>query len=173
MSESLIPDGQDPLTPFPGFNFFVAFHPPGGSFAPFANLPDRLVGGFSEVTGLEATMEPKVIKEGGRNYGPLQRAGTVSFSTVVLKRGVVSSRHLWAWWSLFAGGDDAPNGGWAPGSSRTDVSILLSGPAVVLGWQLKNAMPIKFRVADLNAKGTEVAIEEIHLAHEGLNMVRV
>ena len=32
-------------------------------------------GAFSECNGLEATMEPKVIKEGGRNYGPVQRGG--------------------------------------------------------------------------------------------------
>ena len=46
---------------------------------------------FSEVTGLEATMEPKTIKEGGRNYGAGQRAGQVSFSTVVLKRGITEA----------------------------------------------------------------------------------
>jgi hypothetical protein len=29
-------------------------------------------------------------------------------------------------------------------------------------------MPVKFKFADLNAKGTEVGIEELHLVHEGL-----
>jgi hypothetical protein len=33
-------------------------------------------------------------------------------------------------------------------------------------------MPIKFKTADLNAKGTEVGIEELHIAHEGLTLVR-
>ena len=49
-------------------------------------------GAFSECTGLEATMEPKVIKEGGRNYGAAQRGGPVTFATVVLKRGMTTSR---------------------------------------------------------------------------------
>ena len=44
---------------------------------------------FAECTGLEATMEPKTIKEGGRNYGAAQRAGGITFATVVLKRGVM------------------------------------------------------------------------------------
>jgi hypothetical protein len=39
-------------------------------------------GAFSECTGLEATMEPKVIKAGGANYGDAQRAGPVTFATV-------------------------------------------------------------------------------------------
>ncbi len=166
-----IPAGEDPLAPFPGFAFFVAFQPSGGGdFVPFGGLDKAITGGFSEVTGLEATMEPKVIKEGGRNYGPLQRAGPVSFATVVLKRGVVRSRHLWAWWSMFAGADGATNGGWGP-AGRADVTIsLIAAGEAVLGWRLRNAMPVKFRVGDLSARGTEVAIEEIHLAHEGLDM---
>ncbi|HWF77443.1 MAG TPA: phage tail protein [Caulobacteraceae bacterium] len=170
--------GQDTLTPFPGFSFFVSFTT---SPAAFGSLPGRVTGGFSEVTGLEATMEPKVIKEGGRNYGPVQRPGPVSFSTVVLKRGVVRARHLWAWWSMFAGSDDAKNGVWGP-IARTNVDIILfapvqSGtgvtPTPVLGWTLVNAMPVKFRAPDLNARGGEVAIEEIHLVHEGLNTAKV
>jgi hypothetical protein len=34
-------------------------------------------------------------------------------------------------------------------------------------------MPVKFRAGDLNARGTDVAIEELHLAHEGLHMAEV
>lgn len=166
-----IPDGQDDFTPLPGFAFYVAIAPASGSsFEPFKGVDGAITGGFSEVSGLEATMEPKVIKEGGRNYGPVQRAGLVSFATVVLKRGVVESRHLWAWWSLFAGADGAVNGGYAP-ENRADVTIsFIRDGKAVLGWELKNAMPVKFRAGDLNARGTEVAVEEIHLVHEGFNM---
>jgi phage tail-like protein len=42
-----------------------------------------------------------------------------------------------------------------------------------MGWNLRNAMPVKFRVADLNAKGTDVAVEELHLVHEGLDVAGV
>lgn len=179
-----VPGGQDGSQPFPGFAFHVHFSASqpvsgggfrgsattSGTFQPFAKVKPEIAGGFSEVSGLEATMDPKVIRVGGRNYGPVQRAGQVSFATVVLKRGVIQSQHLWAWWSLFAGADRATNGGWAVGS-RCDVAIaLINGGAAVLGWHLENAMPVKFKVADLNARGTEVAIEEIHLVHEGLHM---
>jgi len=51
--------------------------------------PQRLfhyaAGRLRSATGLEATMEVKVIKEGGRNYGVIQRSGLVTFATVVLK----------------------------------------------------------------------------------------
>jgi phage tail-like protein len=41
----------------------------------------------------------------------------------------------------------------------------------VLTWALHRALPVKFKAADLNGKGSEVGIEELHLAHEGLSLV--
>ena len=41
----------------------------------------------------------------------------------------------------------------------------------VLTWKLARALAIKFKAADLNARGTEVGVEELHLAHEGLTLV--
>jgi len=123
-------------------------------------------GAFSECTGLEATMEPKVIKEGGRNFGPAQRAGQVTFATVILKRGITKARHLWQWFELVN-----KSGAYA---YRLNVTIrLLDGSgAPQLTWTLLNALPVKFKSPDLNATAGEVGIEELHLAHEGLTLER-
>jgi len=134
----------------------------GGPGGPFSVCS----GAFAECTGLEATMEPKVIKEGGSNYGNAQRAGGITFATVVLKRGISADRGLWQIFNAVSSGMYAP---------RMQVTITLmdySGdPAIA--WQLDRAMPIKFKFGDLNAKGTEVGIEELHLVHEGLSSVDV
>jgi phage tail-like protein len=122
-------------------------------------------GAFSECTGLEATMEPKVIKEGGRNYGAVQRAGPVTFATVILKRGMTTTRHLWRWFELVTA-----KGGYSYRLAAF-ISMYNQKGEVVLTWKLEKAMPIKFKTADLNAKGTEVGVEELHLAHEGLTLV--
>lgn len=119
-------------------------------------------GRFSECTGLEATMEPKVIKEGGRNYGAAQRVGPVTFGTVILKRGITENRNLWQWYEM----------GTLKGAYTYRLTVTVTmfdhvGKAI-LSWRLINALPTKFKAADLNAKGTEVGIEELHLAHEGL-----
>jgi phage tail-like protein len=169
-----VPEGQDPGSPFGAFAFHVHFSPGTGSGSmPMDGIDPAISGGFSEVTGLEATMEAKAIKEGGHNYGVHQRPGQITFATVVLKRGMMESRHLWRWWALWAGADGAQNGGWAA-SSRCNVTIaLIHGRRPVMGWRLENAMPVKFRAGDLNARGTEVAIEELHLVHEGLHMNEV
>ena len=41
----------------------------------------------------------------------------------------------------------------------------------MLTWGLARALPVKFKAADLNARGSEVGIEELHLAHEGLSLL--
>lgn len=119
-------------------------------------------GGFAECTGLEATMEPKVYKEGGRNFGAVQLAGPVTFGTVVLKRGITTGLDLWSVFNAVGGGAY---------SVRLGVTItLLDGRGKpVTTFELANALPVKLKTADLNARATEVGIEELHLAHEGLS----
>jgi phage tail-like protein len=158
------PSGEDRSVPLHAFAFHVSFE-----LEAFAKIGKPLAGGFTDVTGLEATMEPKVIRAGGINYGAVQRAGPVTFATVVLKRGVVESRHLWQWWAGFAGAGGG-NGAWAE-SNRAEVTIaMLRAGKPVFGWKLARAMPVKFRAGDLNAQGGELAVEELHLAHEGLTL---
>src|SRR6266702_7131110 len=85
-------------------------------------------------------------------------------ATVILKRGMTSTRDLWKWFQMVGGGGYA---------YRLSAEIAMQDPAgkTVLTWGLDNCLPVKFKAADLNAKGTEVGIEELHLAHEGLRLV--
>lgn len=121
-------------------------------------------GAFSECSGLEATMEPFVIRPGGLNYGAIQRVGKVTFATVILRRGMTTTRHLWRWFSLVTAG-----GAYA---YRLDAKVTMfdhtGNPQ--LHWRLARALPIKFKAADLNAVSVNIGIEELHLAHEGLSL---
>lgn len=163
-------------TPAFGYRFQVEFtrEPIDGKGGGTAGATEALcAGAFSEVSGLEAVMEAKTIKEGGNNYGAHQRAGQVSFAPVVLKRGMTTARDLWRWWSLFSGAPDAGIPEKSAGGAyahRLTVRIAMNDAAQrpMLRWRLERAMPVKFKAADFNARATEVAIEEIHLVHEGL-----
>lgn len=160
--------------PWPAFRFHLEFvresltnassaSAQGGSGAA---TPLVCQGAFSEVSGLEATHEPKFIREGGLIYGGHQRPGHVSFATVVLKRGMTSSRDLWTWFFNTVQGRNGPAWG-----ERLTVFINVQGAdgRTRLRWKLDRAMPVKFRASDLHGAGTELAIEELHLAHEGLS----
>lgn len=175
-----LPEKADLREPLGNFAFHVSFETEG------TDVPAEPFGAFSEVSGLEATMEHKLIKEGGWNYGSAVRIGQVSFATVVLKRGIVEVDNLWDWWSLFTGASGEENA-FPSSANRCDVLIgmlaleppkpeaklpLHPKPEIRAIWRLSNAIPVKFRAGDLSAKGGEIAIEELHLMHEGLNFER-
>jgi phage tail-like protein len=146
------------------FRFQVSFRRDALKGSPGGGSVELCRGAFAECTGLEATMEPKVVKAGGMNYGPAQRSGPVSFSTVVLKRGMTSSTDLWQWFQSVAGG------GYAMRLS-VEIAVLDGHGETVHTWGLQRALPVKFKTADLNARGTEIGVEELHLAHEGLQLL--
>lgn len=144
-----------PLIPF---RFQLRFRQSGQG-----NEVDVCQGAFAECTGLEATVEPRLIRSGGVNHHAFQRAGQVTHATVILKRGMTDNRHVWKWFATVSGGDYA---------ARMDVDIdMLDGAgSKLMTWSLARCLPVKFKAADLNARATEVAVEELHLAHEGLTL---
>jgi phage tail-like protein len=173
---------SETLAPIGVFNFEVKITKPsqGGSDSG-ASGAVLCSAAFSECTGLEASLEPREIREGGRNYGVAQRAGRVTFQTVVLKRGITANRDLFKWFDLFSRQEKF--------SKRVDATITLRGQPVpesalsprppgdvgswkrvLWTWKLARCMPVKFKVPDLDATSTEVGIEELHLAHEGMTL---
>jgi phage tail-like protein len=150
------------LYPLLPFNFDVVFHEVALQTSAEIGSELRLcAAAFSEVTGLEATMEPKVIKEGGRNFGVVQRVGPVTFATVVLKRGVSQVSDLWKWFELVAGGNTRKR-------LNATITVYDRAQAAKCRWKLHRALPTKFKTADLNATASAVGVEELHIAHEGM-----
>ena len=129
-------------------------------------------GAFQECSGLEVEMDVQDYQEGGRNDGIIKRIGRAKYSPIILKRGMFygSSRKantdLWMWvQSVVAGERPAP---------RYDgvVTVMSSGEEVSATWVFDRGLPLKIRGPELNAKTGEIAIEELHIAHEGLWLVR-
>ena len=118
--------------------------------------------GFSEVSGLN--IENKVIeyRDGASpEYSKIKMPGMREYSNITLKRGV------------FKGDNEFYN--WLNSISlntveRRDISISLLNethdPVVV--WKVHNAFPVKIQSTDLKGDGSEVAIEQLDIAHEGL-----
>ena len=105
--------------------------------------------GFQEVTGLEPAKVASRIK----------MPGIHKTSDITLKRGVIgSSAGFWDWYKH-------------SGKPRTVVIKRLDerGKAAAT-WTLVNARPIKVTAPDLNAKGNDIAIEEIVIEYERLEI---
>jgi phage tail-like protein len=136
------------IYPLPKFHFRVEW---GGSTI-----------GFSEVSGLN--IENKLIeyRDGASlEFSKIKMPGMREFSNITLKRGVFKGNNEFhAWLNTIA----------LNNVERRDITISLLDenhePTVV--WKIKNAFPVKVQSTDLKADGSEVAIEQLDIAHEGL-----
>jgi len=144
--------------PFTSFNFEVNLGVNGVS-----NLVCNAM--FSEVDGLEMSIEPKTIREGGRNTGPVHMAGGVGYGQLVLKRGMTANFDLWSWFEAVA----APGGGGLRGSA--DITMLAGDGTPQAQFRLTNCLPIKLKAPALNAKDGLIAIEEMTVLYEAMWMI--
>ncbi|HJU02840.1 MAG TPA: phage tail protein [Actinomycetes bacterium] len=149
--------------------------------------------GFQECSGLELEADIREYLEGGRNDGVVRRVGRVKLQPLVLKRGMVVTRpqarqpgqpqqrgqagqgqapatvrpELWAWLQDTVVGRLPIR--------RYDGLVEVKGPTkgspVLARWRFIRGLPLKVSGPTLNAKTGEVAIEELHIAHEGLHLV--
>ncbi|WP_297358606.1 phage tail protein [Thauera sp.] len=123
-------------------------------------------GAFSEVQGLEMTLEPVSFREGGYNRGARQLVGKASHPALVLKRGLALDPAFWNWVQRCVDGSfPLP---YVSGTIRVQAADTSASDAAT--WRFENGIVTKVRAADLNAAGSrEVALEELHIVHEGLS----
>jgi len=127
-------------------------------------------GAFQEVSGLELEQDVQEYLEGGRNDGVIRRVGRVKYPTLVLKRGMFFAgdrldRDIWIWLQDIVRG--------VRPVLRYDGSIEVYSVAytVMARWEFERGLPVRVKGPELNARTGEVAIEELHIAHEGLRLV--
>jgi phage tail-like protein len=127
-------------------------------------------GGFAECSGLDLEADVREYLEGGRNDGVVRRVGRVKLVTLVLRRGMFVAktqsqvnRELWLWLAGMVSGQlPIPRyNGLVTVKDPTDKNSLAR-------WAFTRGLPVKVAGPSLNAKTGEIAIEELHIAHEGL-----
>ncbi len=150
--------------PLPAFNFYITFVDTSNTLGTlFTAAFDYWVAGFTECTGLDASIEIYDYKEGGVNGYVHKFAGRASHPNIVLKHGVIMRYDdLWKW-----------HQDWITGrGKRKDGRIILQNearkPAKI--WRFKRGIPMKWTGPQLNASASNVAIEALEIAHEGLEM---
>jgi phage tail-like protein len=131
--------------------------------AALSAVSDVLLGGFSECSGLEASLKVEDYNEGGNNGAVLKFPGRMSWGNLTFKKGVGSSSALWDWSYGFAIG---------AGKRRDGLVVLLTEMHVPNNiWYFRRGLPLKWSGPQLNATQNNVALESIEIAHEGLYQV--
>lgn len=121
--------------------------------------------GFQEVTGIGMEVTVSEYRNGNHKENSVMKITGMNKSTdVTLKRGVVGSLNLYQWLNQIRNGDQ---------SALRTVTVQLQNEdhsAVVATWKLLRARIVKHTSGPFNAKGTDVAMEELVLAYERLEM---
>lgn len=126
---------------------------------------ESVVAGFQEVAGLGVEITVQEYRAGNAKLNATTKiTGMFKVPDVTLKRGVIGALDLYQWLHQVRQG--------AQDALRTVVISLQSEDhtAVVMTWKLTNARPIKYTGPALNGKGTDVAIEELVLACENIEL---
>jgi len=120
-----------------------------------------IVGGFTEVSGLTATIAPFKVNEGGQNAFTEQRRGPVSFPNLVLKRGMTTADMLWLWHQDVLNGNITRRNG--------SIVLLTEDITEMWRWNFHGAYPVTWTGPSFHADQAQVAFESIELVHRGIS----
>jgi len=122
----------------------------------------KLVGGFSDVSGLGYEVSYSEYRNGNEQFNTSRKVpNTHKLDDVTLKRGLVGSDDLFAWLKTVRDGEASPR--------TVTITLLDEARQEVAKWVLRRTQPKKWVGPTLAAKGGgEVAMEELHLVHEGI-----
>ncbi len=148
-----------PEHPFTTFNFRVELQY-GANGKPICDAE------FSEVSGLEISLEPKTLREGGNNRRPIHLVGPVSYGQLTLKRGMTTDFGLWDWFEEV----QKANGHGLRASGEIAMKST-DGASDTVRFTINGCLPIKLKVPNLVAKEGQIAVEEMQIAYECLSRV--
>ena len=136
---------NDPLA---GFRFLV-------------EIDGLVVGGFTDIGGLQAETETEEYREGGVNTHMHKLPQITKYPNLTLKRGLTYSDVLWRWYRDAAIGDVKRRSG--------SVLLLDASGSEAWRWNFVQAYPVKWTGPELKSDGSQLAFESIELAHNGFS----
>jgi phage tail-like protein len=134
--------------PFTSFNFVVDIQ--------------GMRAGFSEVGGLATETDIIEYREGTEDITMRKIPGKRKYTNLTFKRGYTNSKDLWLWRKKVMEGKTERMSG--------TITLLDEARKPALVWKFFEAWPSKWAGPAFNAKNNEIAIEEMDLAVEGLEL---
>jgi phage tail-like protein len=118
--------------------------------------------GFAEIGGLATETDIVEYREGTDDITMRKLPGKRKYTNLSFKRGFTTSKDLWQWRKKVMDGKTQR----LPGT----ITLLDEARKPALVWKFYEAWPSKWAGPAFNAKNNEVAIEEMDLAVEGLEL---
>lgn len=133
--------------PYAAFNYLIEI---GGITA----------GGFSEVSGIDAEVEPIDYRNGDEDFVKRKLPGIKKFTNIVLKRGIVGDLDTFNWIKTAMDG----------AVDRREGAVILRDEQrnEVMRWKFIRGWACKYMGPSLKGDSSAVAVESIEICHEGL-----
>ena len=117
---------------------------------------------FSECSGFGSTVDVIEHREGGENTTVRKLPGQTKYAAIVLRWGMTDDRDLYDWHRrIVKGAIERKNG---------SIVLLDRTGAEKVRWNFVRAWPSRWDGPDFSAEGTDVAIETLEIAHEGIEL---
>ncbi|MBC8076371.1 MAG: phage tail protein [Chloroflexales bacterium] len=140
--------------PYSQFNFTV-------------DLGAGIRAGFQEVSGIGMEVAVAEYRNGNDPTNNVRKVtGLNKASDVTMKRGAIGVLDLYGWLDEIRNGTNN-------GIRNVTVNLMSENrttPTPVMTWRLRNARIIKYTSGPFNAKGNDVAMEELVLSYEQMVM---
>jgi phage tail-like protein len=118
---------------------------------------------FTEVILPEALTEIIEYREGDSHTTVRKLSGLTTYGNLILSRGLKSDTELYDWWRHTEQGNI---------ERRNLVVVIMdqSGEEQAR-FEFRETWPIRYKASDLKATGSEVVVETIEIAHEGMRRI--
>lgn len=136
---------------------------PHGRFRYKVEIDGIEAGGFSEVTGFDASIDVFEYREGDMVQTPMKLAGLKKYGNITLKQGVADSDALYQWMVEGIEGEVE--------RKTMTITLIDAEGEDAASWQVINAWPMKYTAPEFSATASEVAVESLEIAHEGMTRV--
>jgi phage tail-like protein len=129
----------------------------------YIEIESQVTAAFSECSGLDVQIEKEVYQEGGVNQQQRIFLKHAKFGDITLKRGITNDPVFWKWINESLTASD---------SRRRNINILVFNQAgeTMQVWRLIGAVPVGWKTPALKADSNAIALEELVLAYEGLEV---
>lgn len=127
----------------------------------------QTVAHFLECSGIKNSSTAFEIQEGGRNAKSHKRPDRTKWENIVLKYGTSTNGFLWDWRDR-----------WLQDKfdlrQKFDGAITLRNNAgdIVKRYEFKNAWPVSWEGPTFNSDGSNLAVETLEIAHDGVKVTK-
>ncbi|WP_405343145.1 phage tail protein [Fibrobacter sp.] len=125
---------------------------------------------FSEVSGLETSIETKEVHSGGDNSTVYYLPDKIKYTELVLKRAVLKKSDSFFTWCLDC--MNSMTNAFMITPKPIEVSLLNAENEPLATWTFNNAYPVKWSFSTLDAMKGEVMIETLSFKYQNMKRTK-